>query len=153
MFIEQHCKGEMNRDPRREAVKCSNSDCSMYLFLSLSKINFFVSLIGLILLATDDHSSGVLTGMQALIAAFALLHFILLVSSHISHTRCARSLAWRVLLSMSLVVKLSVIALTMYLTIAEDYDGGQPAWYLWLSGVLTLIFLVYEVIRTCQLSS
>ena len=152
MFIEKHCQSR--QDQHKNAAKCSNSDCSMYLFLTMSKLSFFVSLIGFILLATSrGNDDSILIWMQLLISALAILHFILLASSHVTHTRCARSLNWRLLHILSLVVKVTIIGLTMFLTYARDYNNGMPAWYLWISLVLSVADLIYELVRYCHLRS
>ena len=119
----------------------------MYLLLSLSKLNFFVSLIGLVLLCTNAKAEGSLCLLQGLILGFALLHFIILVSSHLKQTRCAKSLAWRFTLILCTIFKLAIVSLAMYVSISDDDDS--PGWYLDVSFGMTIVFLLYEVQRTC----
>ena len=80
---------------RENGIKCSNDDCATYAHISLSKINVFVSLIGLVLEATATATfanSGVL--IQSVVLALAIAHFSMVVANNMSSTRCAKSLGW-----------------------------------------------------------
>ena len=50
-LLEKHV---IKKVGRKDMVKCSDTQCAMYLSLSLSKINLFVTLLGLVLVSTSD---------------------------------------------------------------------------------------------------
>ena len=121
----------------------------MYVSLSFSKLNFFISLLGMVLIATKtmESSEDTLIWLQGLILALTLIHFCLLAASHFSSTTCRKSLAWRLLLLTTTMFKLAAISYAMYLTIS--HENSAPAFYLDISAFLSTVLFVYEARRTC----
>ena len=121
----------------------------MYVSLSFSKLNFFISLLGMVLLATKSMKSSedTLIWLQGMILALTLIHFCLLAASHFSTTTCRTSLVWRLLLLTTTLLKLATISYAIYLTISNE--NSAPAFYLDISALLTTVLFVYEARRTC----
>ena len=121
----------------------------MYVSLSFSKLNFFISLLGMVLIVTKSMnlSEDTLIWLQGMILALTLIHFCLLAASHFSTTTCRKSLAWRLLLLLTTILKLATISYAIYLTIRNE--NSAPAFYLDISAFLTTVLFVYEVQRTC----
>ena len=76
----------------------------------------------------------------------AICHFSLLVASHVKTTACANSISWRLIMVFNLVLSLGLIGLAIYLTVVETDDC--PAWFLWLEGILSGLFFLFEGMRT-----
>ena len=119
----------------------------MYLMLSQSKLNLFVNLLALVLLSTDEDASTLQMSVQGLILGLSVTHFILLVASHMSYTRCATSLAWRLFLILVILFMMTALTYAIYLDVLPK-NGNHPTWYLILSACLTVPFLFYEIRRT-----
>merc|ERR1719362_1331110 len=117
----------------------------------MSKFNVFVSLIGLIILATSSYEQdGSLVGLQCLILALGIAHFSFLITTHIKTAPCHTSLGWRVFLCTLTVMKLAVIGLAMYMSISGSSEDDQVGWYLYVSAGFALLFFLCEVVRTCK---
>ena len=112
----------------------------------MAKINFFFDLLGLVLLTLNEDTTDIQIGLQGLILTFAITHFSMLVASHMSETRCASTVAWRLYLICLIVLKMAVLAFAMYLCIVQ-YDE-TPQWFLIASGCCAVSQLIYESIRT-----
>ena len=87
----------------------------MYLFLSLAKINFFIDLIGLVLVGLNSDSTGLEIALMATNLALLMAHFGMLAATHMQQTRCARKRSWRIVLLCALAVKITVLTFAMYL--------------------------------------
>ena len=79
-------KNSMKPETKKQTIKCSDTTCLMYVSLSFSKLNFFISLLGMVLLATKsiEASEDTLVWLQGMLLALTLIHFCLLAASHFS---------------------------------------------------------------------
>ena len=118
----------------------------MYLTVSLAKINVFITLLGTVLLCLDDDDWAMLPALQGLILIQALVHFILLVASHMSTARCSKSSSWRLIMVFNQVLQLGVTLLLMSLT----YWVQELVldWYMFVEAGLVAFFVLYEGCRT-----
>ena len=85
-----------------------------------------------------------------MIFAFAVTHFSMLASSYVKTTACARSLACRFTLISVILMEMGAIATAIFLNITANEDF--PAWYLVVSSILSIFFIIFEIKRTCGFS-